>query len=123
MIEDMVKIMNPAIIFDMQKYHPQAFRKFEAHINGFMHDIVRNNLLKGLELDIYRPEINVDILTRFRLSSIFMVFNPELFPLGKNDLGTVLREITLNFLYGITNAKGQKLIHKYNQERSKNRKP
>lgn len=123
MIEDMVKIMNPAIIFDMQKYHPQAFRKFEAHINGFMHDIVRNNLLKGLELDIYRPEINVDILTRFRLSSIFMVFNPELFPLGKSDLGTVLREITLNFLYGITNAKGQKLIHKYNQERSKNRKP
>lgn len=123
MIEDMVKIMNPAIIFDMQKYHPQSFRKFETHINGFMHDIVRNNMLKGLELEIYRPEIDVDILTRFRLSSIFMVFNPELFPLGKTEIGTVLREITLNFLYGITNAKGQKLILKYNQERSKNRKP
>lgn len=118
-IEEMLQIMNPSVIFDMQKYHLASFRKFEAHINGFMHDMVKANLLKGIEMDLYRPEIDVELLTHFRLTSVFMVFNPEYFPTGKFDLGRALREITYNFLYGITNSKGQKLITKYNQERTK----
>ncbi|MCR6722394.1 MAG: hypothetical protein NVV59_19360 [Chitinophagaceae bacterium] len=118
-MEEMLQMMNPSIVFDMQKYHPASFRRFEEHVNGFMHGVVRGNMERGLEMDIYRSEIDVDILTRFRLASIFMMFNPEYFPLGKTDLGKALRETTMNFLYGITNAKGQKLINKYNQERLK----
>lgn len=118
-MEEMLQMMNPSIVFDMQKYHPASFRRFEEHVNGFMYGVVRGNMERGLEMDIYRSEIDVDILTRFRLASIFMMFNPEYFPLGKTDLGKALRETTMNFLYGITNAKGQKLINKYNQERLK----
>ena len=123
MVEDMLKMMNPALIFDMQKYHPSAYRKFESHINSFLYEIVKSNLEKGVQTGLYRAEINVEILTRFRLSSIFMVFNPELFPLGKYELGTVVREVTVLFLYGICTIQGQELIHKYNLERLNQSKP
>lgn len=123
MVEDMLKIMNPALIFDMQKYHPSAYRKFEVHINSFLYEIVKGNLEQGMAQGLYRAEINVEIVTRFRLSSIFMVFNPELFPLGKNDLGTVIRSVTELFLYGVCTHKGQELIYKYNQERLNQSKP
>jgi len=119
-MEEMMQMMNPAVFFDMQKYHPASFRKFEEHVTGFMYGIVRSNLLKGVEMDLYRPGLDVDILSRFRLASIFMMFNPEYFPVGRIELGKALRETTMNFLYGIANAKGQKLIAKYNQERVKN---
>ena len=117
MVEEMLKMMNPALIFDMQKYHSAAFRKFESHVNGFLYDMVRQNLEKGVERGLYRPEINFDILTRYRLASIFMVFNPEQFNAGKHDLSTIIREITVLFLYGVCTEKGQQLIKQYNQER------
>ena len=110
-------LMNPALIFDMQKYHSAAFRKFESHVNGFLYEMVRQNLEKGVERGLYRPEINFDILTRYRLASIFMVFNPEQFNAGKHDLSTIIREITVLFLYGVCTEKGQQLIKQYNQER------
>lgn len=120
MVDDMLRMMNPMVIYDMQKYHPSAFKKFSDHKDTFLYKMIRENMEKGVEQELYRPEINIAILTRFRLVSIFMVFNPDLFPLGKNNLSDVMREMTLNFLYGITTPKGQKLIQKYNQQRQKN---
>lgn len=117
MVEEMLKMMNPALIFDMQKYHSSAFRKFESHVNGFLYEMVRQNLEKGVERGLYRPEIDFDILTRYRLASIFMVFNPEQFNAGKHDLSAIIREITVLFLYGVCTEKGQQLIKQYNQER------
>ena len=120
MIEDLLRMMNPMVIYDMQKYHPSAFKKFNDHKNSFIFRVIKENLEKGIEQELYRPDINVPILTRFRLASVFLVFNPELFPLGRNSMSEVMREITLNFLHGLATAKGQKLIQKYNQQRKKN---
>ncbi len=120
MMEDMLRMMNPMVGYDMQKYHPAAFRKFNEHLNGFLYRQVKSNLEKGVEMELYRSDINIQILSRFRLSSMFLVFNPELFPLRKNNLHDVLKEITMNFLYGIASPKGHKLIQKYNQQRQKN---
>jgi hypothetical protein len=58
-------------------------------------------------------------MARFRLASIFLVFNPEWLPMGKHALPAVITEITDNFLYGLATPKGQKLIQKYKQQRQK----
>lgn len=120
MVEDMLRIMNPMVVYDLQKYHPAAFKRFEEHQHVFLYRMVKTNLEKGIEQELYRPEINVPVLSRFRLASILLVFNPEMFPLGKNDLGTVISELTMNFVYGIVTPKGYKLIQKYTQQRQKN---
>jgi AcrR family transcriptional regulator len=120
MMDDMLRLTNPALIYDMQKYHPSSYRKLENHQQGFLFGLIRENLLRGVEQGLYRPEINVNILAKYRLLSVFMVFNPEAFPAGKSDLGAIVCELTLNFLYGICTPKGQKLIQKYNQARNKN---
>ncbi|HMR90848.1 MAG TPA: TetR/AcrR family transcriptional regulator [Chitinophagaceae bacterium] len=119
MVDDMLKIMNPMLFYDLQKYHPSAFRKFEEHQNVFLYRVVKENLERGVQEEIYRADINIPLLSRFRLATIFLIFNPDIFPLRKNNLGEVLREITLNFLYGIATPKGQKLIQKYNQKTNK----
>ncbi len=119
MIEDLLRMMNPMVIFDMQKYHPAAFKKFNEHKNSFLYKLIKENLEKGIRQELYRDDINVGILSRFRLASVFLVFNPELFPLGKNSLSDVMREMTLHFIYGVATPKGQKLTQKYNQQRLK----
>ncbi|MES1226569.1 MAG: TetR/AcrR family transcriptional regulator, partial [Bacteroidota bacterium] len=98
MVIELLKMMNPTLLFDLQKYHPSAFKKINDHKNKFLFKLIRENLDKGVEEGLYRPEINKDILTRFRIASIFLTFNPELLPLGKNTPAEIVEEMTLNFL-------------------------
>ena len=119
MLLEMLTKMNPTVIFDLEKFHPKAFRKYNDYKNKFLYTLIKENLERGKHEGLYREEIQPDILSRFRLVSIFMVFNPELFPMGKHTLPAVISEITDNFLYGLATAKGQKLIQKYRQQRLK----
>jgi AcrR family transcriptional regulator len=119
MMLELLTKMNPAVIFDIEKYHPKAFKKYLDYKNKFLLAIIRENIEWGKTEGLYRMEINSDIITRFRLASTFMVFNPDLFPLGKHSIGAVISEMTDNFLYGLASAKGQRLIQKYKQQRLK----
>jgi len=119
MVVEMLGSMNPAVIFDLEKYHPEAFKKYTDHKNKFLYALIRENIDWGKREELYREEIQADIIARFRLTSMFMLFNPELFPLGKHSLPTIITEVTDNFLYGLTTHKGQKLIQKYKLQRQK----
>ncbi|MBX2921841.1 MAG: TetR/AcrR family transcriptional regulator [Chitinophagaceae bacterium] len=115
MVQELLKVMNPIIVYDLQKYHPAAHKKLTDHQNKFLYRLIKENLEDGIALQLYRPEINIEIIARFRLASVFMMFNPDLFPPGKHNLATIMEETTILFLYGITTAKGQRLIQKYQQ--------
>jgi AcrR family transcriptional regulator len=119
MLQELLKSMNPSLMFDLEKYHARAFQKISEHKNRFLYDVIKSNLEKGIRDELYRPEINTDIMTRYRLATTFLLFNPELFSTGKYTLPQVMEEITDNFLYGLVTAKGLKLIQKYKQQRLK----
>lgn len=120
MLQDTLHKMNPAVIFDMEKYHPKAFLKYTTYKNNFLYAIIRDNIEWGKQEGLYRAEIDADVMARFRLASVFLILNPELFHLDKNmSLSSVIAEITDNFLYGLSTLKGQKLVKKYKQQRQK----
>lgn len=119
MLQEMLTTMNPAIIFEMQKYHPEAYKKMNALKNKFLVNIIKENLLKGIKEGYYREDINVEVMARFRVESIFLGFNPDVFMQGKLTLLQVEMELMEHFLFGICTPKGQKLIYKYKQQREK----
>jgi hypothetical protein len=69
--------------------------------------------------ELYREDIDIDIIARFRLESAFIIFNQDLFPYGKYSLIKVSNEIYHHYQYGIATTKGKKLIDKYIQQRQK----
>lgn len=119
MLQEMLTTMNPSIIFEMQKYHPEAYKKMNAHKNKFFVNIIKENLIRGIAEGNYREDLNIDILSRYRIESVFLGFNPEIFMQGKFTLVEVEMELMEHFLYGICTPKGQKLIHKYKKQREK----
>ncbi|MEO7529885.1 MAG: TetR/AcrR family transcriptional regulator [Sediminibacterium sp.] len=119
MLLELLTHMNPALIFDMEKYHPKAFKKYNDHKNSFLYTLIKDNIEWGKKEGLYREEVLSDVMARFRLGSIFLIFNPEVFPGGKHTLPVIVSEITDNFLFGLASAKGQKLIQKYKQQRQK----
>jgi len=119
MVEELLKNMNPAVIFDLKKYHYEAFKEMEKHKSEYVYTTVKNNLLRGIKEGLYREDINVEILSRYRVENITLPFNPDFYVKTKNSLADVETEILLHYLYGIASPKGYKLISKYQQERTK----
>ena len=119
MLLELLTRMNPAVIFDIEKYHQKAFKKYNDFKNSFLNNIIKENIESGKTQGLYREEIQSEILANFRLATIFMVINPEFYPSSKHSLPNIITEVTDNFLYGLATPKGQKLIEKYKQQRQK----
>lgn len=111
--------MNPMVLYDLQKFHFASFQKFLKYKNEFLFDVIRKNLERGIREELYRPEINVDVISRFRLETMMLAFNMDVFPPRKYNLADVTREIIEHYLYGVSTLKGYKLILKYNEQRLK----
>lgn len=120
-LEPVMDAMNPQILFDLEKFYPNTFEKFKTHKNDFLFDIIKKNLQRGIQEEVYRNDIDIDVIAKFRLESAFIAFHPELFPYGKYSLLKVSTEIYHHYLHGLATPKGKKLIEKYIQQRIKNK--
>lgn len=118
MVQEMLANMNPSVLFDMQKYHPSAFKKFQDYRNNFLYQLIRDNIERGIKEGLYREDIDVDVLTRFRIHSIMLAFDAEVFPANKTNLVYIELQLLEHFLYGLATTKGQKLIQKYKNQRT-----
>ncbi len=116
MISVVMESMNPVVMFDMQKYHPECFGKFLKHKDEYLFNVVKQNLLRGITEELYRSDINVDLMARFRVDSLLIPFNPGFTQNLKVALDEAHRELLIQFMYGIASPKGYKLIGKYQKQ-------
>jgi len=119
MMVEMFKTMNPSILFDMQKYHPAAFRKFQQHRNEYLYNVCWQNLDRGIKEELYRPEINMEIMARYRVETMLTAFNPEFQRSVKQSLVEIEEEIIIHYLFGLVSLKGYKMVLKYMEQREK----
>jgi TetR/AcrR family transcriptional regulator, cholesterol catabolism regulator len=122
MINKIFRNMNPGIMFDLERYHPRTYKRFLDHKNKYLYQTIRHNLERGVEEGLYRPEIDIEIVARFRLESMMVVFNQEAFRDVSTNLLKLHTEILDQFIYGCASQKGYKLITKYKEARIKKEK-
>jgi TetR/AcrR family transcriptional regulator, cholesterol catabolism regulator len=111
--------MNPAMMYDLEKFHPESYKIFLDHKNKYLYEMIRSNLKRGIAEELYRPDINVDIIAQFRLEGMMIAFNQDVYPASKYNLAELHMTIIEHFLFGVASLKGYKLILKYQQERIK----
>ena len=119
MTQEVFAEMNPSVLYDLQKYHPAAYRKFHEFKYGFLYKVISNNLERGVKEELYRSDIDIDVLTRLRIESVMLPFNAEVFPNNRTHLIHIEQQLFEHFLHGLVTTKGQKLIQKYKTQRTK----
>jgi TetR/AcrR family transcriptional regulator, cholesterol catabolism regulator len=119
MMQEMFQNLNPTVLYDLEKFHPAAFAQFLTHKYDFLYRIITQNLQRGIAEDLYRPDIDTDILVKARLEIMMLAFNQQVYPKKKYRLIEVETQLTVHFLYGVATSKGYKLITKYQNERTK----
>jgi TetR/AcrR family transcriptional regulator, cholesterol catabolism regulator len=120
-IVDMFKEMNPSVLYDLQKFHPQSFERFVLHKDNFLYNLVLNNIKNGIEEELYRADLNAEIIARYRVESMLLPLNPSFQNKLKTSLAKVEEEITIHFLYGLVTPKGYKLTTKYQEQKNRNK--
>lgn len=119
MVQEMHKEINPNTFNDLQKFHPSTFKKLNDFKDMYLYKIIRDNLEWGIKDGLYREDLNLDIIIKLRLNTMFLPFNQDIFPMGKYNLIDVEVHILEHFIYGLSTPKAQKLIVKYKSERVK----
>ena len=119
MMQEMFQNMNPTILFELEKYYPKSFEKFKQHKYTFLFKVLKENLTWGITDELYRADMDVDILIKARLETIMVPFNQQVFPKSKYSMVAVQTALTIHFLFGLATIKGHKLITKYQQDRTK----
>lgn len=113
--------MNPSILFDMHKYYPEAYKVFLKHKNGYLYTIIKENINRGIKEELYREDINIEIMARYRLESIIVPFHPEFQQYVKSNLVEIAEQISTHFLFGMVSQKGYKISQKYIQQQFKSK--
>jgi AcrR family transcriptional regulator len=118
-LEEMLKYTNPLMLYDLEKHHPRSFQKLKEYKYRFLYQILMDNLQWGMGEELYRSDIDRDIVAKNRIESAFLIFNPDLFPHSRYKISEVNLELSMLFLHGVVTPKGKRLIEKYTAERIK----
>lgn len=115
-IQEMFNRINPLALFEIEKYFPLAFEKIKKHKDDYIYSMISMNLEKGIQEGLYRKEIDINILSKYRLETSLIPFNIHLFPTNKFDMLKVNLQIIEHFVYGVATLEGHKLMDKYKSE-------
>jgi len=111
--EDIFSRINPIVIHDMQKYHPDAWAEFQNFKADVIVRTLEELLTKGKKQGYIRPDIDVKIIARMRVSQVELGFNTSVFPLAEFSPWKVQVQFLEHFNYGICTLKGYKLLNQY----------
>ncbi|MEY2792746.1 MAG: hypothetical protein RJA76_738 [Bacteroidota bacterium] len=112
-VKETLTEINPRLMFEVQKYHPDAFDIFKQYENDVMYTHLVNDLKNGIENGYFRSELSIELIAKVRMAEIHMLFNPELFESNKMSVFELHLEFLDYFMRGIMTEKGLKVYNSY----------
>jgi AcrR family transcriptional regulator len=112
-LKQMLSNINPIIFYDLQKYHNKAYKIMMDFHQNHIYDHVKICLERGVSENVFREDINTEILSQARVAQINWIFESDLIRSGKYSLYEVIQELTTHFLFGICTLSGHILINNY----------
>jgi TetR/AcrR family transcriptional regulator, cholesterol catabolism regulator len=118
-IQEQFSQLNPMVLYDIEKFHPRAFVKFKKMKDEYLQQVVAANLKRGIKEELYRADINVEMMSKYRVETMMISFSMAAQAPAKYNLAAVAQETMEHFLYGLATLKGYKLITKYKEDQIK----
>ena len=105
--------MKANIVHDLQKYHRDAWEMMSEYQRGFLYQIVRANLERGVNEGLYRNDFDIDMVTRLHIAASLQLFDETIFPQNAFKRDVIFKEYLMHYLQGILSEKGRKFIQKH----------
>lgn len=104
-IEQLANI-NPSVFFDLRKHYPEAWKIMHDHKWEFVLNNIRENIIRGKKENIYRENIDPEIIARYYVSNMDSVMDGEVYPYPEFKTDDVLTEVLRFHIRGLANDNG-----------------
>lgn len=106
-IGEKLQNLQPAVMYDIQKYFPESWKILEDHKKKYVFGLIEENINRGIKEGLYRENLVAPIVAGIYITMIDKIFDSEFFPPTKYDFQTLHREIARYHIRGIANEKGR----------------
>jgi AcrR family transcriptional regulator len=111
-VSEKLQSIQPAVMYDLQKYYPEAWALMEDHKKCFVCDMIVKNINIGIQQGLYRENVNPGIVARIYVTLIDKIFDADTFPSHQYTFATIHKEIARYHIRGIASEKGVKYLVK-----------
>lgn len=98
--------MNPTLLFDLKKYFPSTWKKMMNYRNQNVLKQVTSNIERGIDLGLYRNDLNIEIIARLYMNLIDIIIDDDLFPKINYTFKELHHEMLQYHLHGISSLQG-----------------
>jgi len=107
-----VKDHNPSTEYDLKKYYPDLHKKLHEIRRERIYESVLNNIRKGKEEDLFRNDLDDEIIAKMQTSRFVSMGQDEIF--NHEDVFTpkYILEFFIYHIRGIANKKGLEILEK-----------
>ncbi|MBS1950033.1 MAG: hypothetical protein OJF59_002319 [Cytophagales bacterium] len=110
-----IEEQNPALLFDIQKFHPKAWTIWIEYKRNYIHATIVRNIKQGMKDGLMRADLNPEIIAQYRLATIQVCCDEQFFGQDQYKTAEVQSQVFEHFVFGLCTEKGKKLYLKYKE--------
>jgi len=112
-LSDTLKHMTPVALYDLKKYYPDEWLAVETERNKLMRDDITKNLIKGVDLQLYRGDLDTELLSDLYVWMADYFFSGKLMDTSVQKKARLYIEFIKYHIRGIATKKGTLIFNKY----------
>ena len=105
--------LSPHTLYDLQKYYCESFSVWDQFHKNHIFDIIKGNILRGIEEKLYREDINPDFIAKIYIEMINVLTDEEKFPLMDKQFDKLYLQFINYHLRGLVSDKGYNQLEKH----------
>jgi AcrR family transcriptional regulator len=105
-VSEKIQNVQPSVMYDIERYYPEAWKIMEAHKKEFVSNMVKDNMERGIKEGLYRKNLIPEIIATSYVAMTNQLFHPDPTKTSKYDFKTLHQEIARYHIKGIASEKG-----------------
>lgn len=114
-----LRSIHPSVMYDLEKYYPEAREQFKEYKQTVVRNWVMDNFQRGINEGNYREDINIPILTNMYIARMDDIFNVDIYPENEFSFEEVYIELFRYHVRGISSNKGYEYLKEKMKELNK----
>jgi len=99
--------------YQLKKYYPQIYELLKIKQFEKMHDSVKQSLQNGIDTELFRPNINVDFISRMYFNGMTGIKDDTIFPQNIFTMDYLMESYLEYHLRAIVTDKGLQILNKF----------
>jgi AcrR family transcriptional regulator len=112
-LREQLKDDNSPVLYQLKKYYPEIYEDLHLKKFAIITEGITENLERGIQLGLYREDINIPIIARFYYTGIDSINNNEIFPIDQFKSSHLTRSYLIYHIRAIATHKGIEELENY----------